>query len=67
MRKVTTPPRIFLRYVNVVNADGWTTLSKTITPHSGNLTIKKSGQGASISVAPWGSGSVISISTYPAG
>jgi hypothetical protein len=54
-------------YVNVVNSGGWTTVSKSITPYSGNLTIKKSGQGATISVAPSGSGSVITISTYPTG
>jgi hypothetical protein len=49
----------------VVDRDGWTTVSKSITPHNGNLTIKKSGQGATISVAPSGSGSAITISTYP--
>lgn len=67
---LTTPDHVTMVsnfYVNMVQTEGWTTLSKTITPHSGNLTIKKSGQGASISVAPSGSGSVISISTYPAG
>ncbi|MBO0875400.1 MAG: hypothetical protein J2P19_18625 [Pseudonocardia sp.] len=53
-------------YVNMVNSGGWTTVAKSITLYSGNLTIKKSGQGATISVAPSGSGSVITISTYPA-
>jgi len=52
-------------YVKVLDTDGWMTVSKSITPHSGNLTVKKSGQGATISVAPSGSGSLISISTYP--
>jgi hypothetical protein len=52
-------------YVSVVNAGGWTRVSKSITPYSGHLTIKKSGQGATISVAPSGSGSVINISAYP--
>lgn len=52
-------------YVGVANSGGWTTVSKSITPHNGNLTIKRSGQGATISVAPSGSGSVITISTYP--
>ncbi len=54
-------------YVNVADTRGWTTVSKSLTPHSGNLTIKKSGQGATISVAPTGSGSLITISTYPSG
>ncbi|HYK66553.1 MAG TPA: hypothetical protein VEV45_01310 [Streptosporangiaceae bacterium] len=31
------------------------------------MTIKKSGQGATISVAPSGSGSLIHISAYPTG
>jgi len=54
-------------YVKVVERDGWTTVSKSITHYSGNLTIKKSGEGASISVAPSGSGSRISIAAYPTG
>jgi hypothetical protein len=54
-------------YVNVVNSGGWTIVSKSLTEHSGNLTIKRSGQGATISVAPSGSGSLISISAYPTG
>ncbi len=53
-------------YVNVADTGGWTTVSRSITSYSGNLTIKKPGQGATISVAPSGAGSVISISTYPA-
>lgn len=52
-------------YVKVVHTDGWTTVSKSITRYNGNLTIKKSGQGATISVAPSGSGSRISTSAYP--
>jgi len=52
-------------YVGVVDAHGWDTVSKSTSAYHGNLTIKKSGQGATISVAPSGSGSLISISTYP--
>jgi hypothetical protein len=52
-------------YLKLVDTDGWTTVSKSISPHNGNLTIKKSGQGATISIAPSGSGSAITISTYP--
>lgn len=54
-------------YLNIVNTGGWTTVSKSITQYNGNLTIKKSGQGATISIAPSGSGSVITITTYPTG
>jgi hypothetical protein len=52
-------------YVGVVHKDGWTTVSKSMTAYHGHLTIKKSGLGATISVAPSGSGSLITISTYP--
>ena len=54
-------------YVGVINRDGWTTVSKSLTQVSGNLTIKKAGQGATISVAPSGSGSLVHISAYPTG
>jgi hypothetical protein len=54
-------------YLGVVNTGGWTIVSQSVTQHSGNLTIKRSGQGATISVAPSGSGSLISISAYPTG
>jgi hypothetical protein len=52
-------------YVSAVNAGGWTTVSKSTSAYHGNLTIKKAGQGATISVAPSGSGSLVTISTYP--
>ena len=52
-------------YVKLAETGGWTIVSKSVTSHNGNLTLKKSGQGATISVAPFGSGSVITISTYP--
>lgn len=52
-------------YVHVVDTEGWTVVSKSITAHSGNLTIKKSGHGATISISPSGSGTVVSITTYP--
>jgi len=54
-------------YTGVVNNGGWTTVSKSTSAYHGHFTIKKSGQGATISVAPSGSGSLISISTYPTG
>jgi hypothetical protein len=52
-------------YVSVINSGGWDTVAKSVTQFSGNLTVKKSGTGAHISVAPSGSGSLVSISTYP--
>jgi hypothetical protein len=54
-------------YVSMANTGGWTIVSKSITSHSGNLTLKRSGQGATIAVAPSGSGSLISINAYPTG
>jgi hypothetical protein len=52
-------------YLDFVNTSGWQTVSKSTTPYSTSLTIKKSGKGASISIAPTQGGTVISISTYP--
>jgi hypothetical protein len=54
-------------YVKVAQSQGWTTVSKSVTPYNGNLTIKKAGQGANIAVYPSGTGSRISISSYPTG
>jgi hypothetical protein len=54
-------------YVNLVNTGGWTVVSKSVTPDNGNLVIKKAGQGATIDISPSGTGSVITISTYPTG
>jgi hypothetical protein len=51
-------------YVNVADKAGWTIQSKSVSPFNGNLTIKKSDRGATISVAPSGAGSLITISTY---
>jgi hypothetical protein len=54
-------------YANLAGTGGWTVLSKSLTPYSGNLNIKKSGQGANIAVYPSGSGAMVTISTYPTG
>jgi hypothetical protein len=54
-------------YVKAVDTGGWTTVSKSMSAYHGHLTVKKSSQGATISVAPSGSGSLISISAYPTG
>lgn len=53
-------------YVDMANSGSWTTVSKSVTPYNGNLTIRRPGEGATISVSPSGPGSTISISTYPA-
>lgn len=57
--------KVIAFYVNEVDTGGWTTVSNSITAYSGNLTIKKAGQGAAISISPSGSGSRVSISAYP--
>jgi hypothetical protein len=54
-------------YISAMNAGGWTTVSKSTSRYHGHLTVKRSGQGGTISVAPSGSGTLITISTYPAG
>jgi hypothetical protein len=53
-------------YAAKLSGDGWVTVSKTVDPTHANFTVKKNGQGATVAVAPAGSGSSISISTYPA-
>ena len=52
-------------YVSELDRSGWTTVSKSTSPHHGSFTVKKSTHGANISIYPSGSGSRISISTYP--
>lgn len=52
-------------YVNAIEKGGWNSVSKTITNYNGNLTVRRPGHGASISISPSGSSSLISISTYP--
>jgi hypothetical protein len=53
-------------YVNLVDTGGWQTVSRSITSRSASLVVKKSHQGASISISPGpGSQTLISISTYP--
>lgn len=53
-------------YVSELNRGGWTTLNKSTSSYHGSFTIRKSTQGANLSIYPSGSGSRISISTYPA-
>ncbi|MEZ5149992.1 hypothetical protein ACFWDA_21710 [Rhodococcus zopfii] len=52
-------------YVGSVDREGWQSVSRSITPHSTSLTVRKDGKGASISVSMGGDGTLISISTYP--
>jgi hypothetical protein len=43
---------------------GWTIISKTSSPYSGNFTVRKSGHGATVAISSTGNGSSVSISTY---
>ncbi|WML64865.1 hypothetical protein [Rhodococcus sp. AH-ZY2] len=52
-------------YLDFVDREGWQTVSESVTPYSTSLTIRKTGEGASISVSSGGDGTLISISTYP--
>jgi hypothetical protein len=52
-------------YVDVLDKRSWETTSKSVTRYSANLTVEKADTGASISIAPAGGGSTISISEYP--
>ncbi|OOL31337.1 hypothetical protein GQ85_14300 [Rhodococcus rhodochrous] len=52
-------------YLDFVDREGWQTISESVTPYSTSLTIRKPGEGASISVSSGGDGTLVSISTYP--
>jgi hypothetical protein len=52
-------------YVDAVDHGGWQSVSENITSDSTHITVQKPGQGASISIARTGSGTVISISGHP--
>jgi hypothetical protein len=51
-------------YDQQFSSGGWTIISKTASPFSGNFTVRKSGQGATVAISGWLGGSSISISTY---
>ncbi len=55
-------------YQHVIEQGGWQVVSQTAAGPTASFVVKKSGQGASIAVAPTPNGAqtVISISTYPA-
>lgn len=52
-------------YANAIDTGGWETVSKVITHHSGTFVVKKSGEGATISISWLPSRTLISITTYP--
>ena len=54
-------------YINLIDTGGWQAVSRTVTGHAANLVVKKSGQGASITISsnPAGPQTLIVISTYP--
>ncbi len=52
-------------YKDFIDKENWDTVSQTSSSASANYTIKKSGDGATISIATSGSDTLISISTYP--
>ena len=53
-------------YVDFANTKNWDTVSKSVSGNSANLTIKKSGQGATVAIVSRPSGALITISTYKA-
>lgn len=52
-------------YADFIEKENWDTVSETSSSGVGNFTIKKSGDGATISISTSGSDTLISISTYP--
>lgn len=54
-------------YINLIDTGGWQTVSRTVTGHAANLVVKKSGQGASITISSNSSGpqTLMVVATYP--
>jgi hypothetical protein len=54
-------------YINLIDTGGWQTVSRTVTGHAANLVVKKSGQGAAITISsnPAGPQTLIVVATYP--
>jgi hypothetical protein len=65
LRSSDSVEKVTAFYLNVIHTGRWHTVSRIVTGESASLTIKKSHQGASISISPTGTHTMISISTYP--
>lgn len=50
-------------YASTFSGGGWVIVSKTVTPHSASFTVKKNGQGATVTVYSNGAGSAVLISS----
>jgi hypothetical protein len=53
-------------YDKALSGGGWTIVSSSKTPASTSITAKKNGTGTTLAVSSTGSGSYISLTTYPA-
>ncbi|MFF4583702.1 hypothetical protein ACFY15_35910 [Streptomyces sp. NPDC001373] len=51
-------------YVDALDREGWTTVSKYQGEFSVNIMARRGGEGVTVQVSPTGSGSSISITTY---
>jgi len=54
-------------YIDLIDTGGWQTVSRTVTGHAANLVVKKSGQGAAITISsnPAGPRTLIVVASYP--
>ncbi|GLY66680.1 hypothetical protein [Amycolatopsis taiwanensis] len=52
-------------YLDALAEQGWTTTSKYQGQHSTNVVAKRGREGVTVQVSPSGSGSSISVTTYP--
>jgi len=54
-------------YIELIETGGWQTVSRTVTGHAANLVVKKSGQGAAITISsnPARPQTLIVVATYP--
>ncbi|MFD6228687.1 hypothetical protein ACFWFZ_17645 [Streptomyces sp. NPDC060232] len=52
-------------YVDALAREGWTTVSKYQGEYSVNIVAKRGNEGVTVQVSPTGSGTSVSITTYP--
>jgi hypothetical protein len=54
-------------YINLIDTGGWQAVSRTVTGQATNLVVKKSGQGASITISsnPAGPQTLMVVAIYP--
>ncbi|MFG2886609.1 hypothetical protein ACGFYV_30635 [Streptomyces sp. NPDC048297] len=61
------PDKVGPFYADALAREGWQTVSKYLGDRSANIVAKKGHDGVTLQVSPVGSGTAISITSYPTG